>query len=683
MAVGDDMLTSATSGVDFTSSPGSSTDPSTTARMGPGFKTLDELRKMLDDFRSTSEENRRQGLIDYDYYDGKQLTPSEVASLRLRGQPDIVINRTRVAINGILGVIARSNTDPRAWPRTPNDNDSASVATDCLRFVTEKSNFNRMKVDLAKDNFCGGCCAVLIGASDDTNIPLVQIRWEEFFYDPRSRKADFSDARYKGVAKWMYSDDVEAIYPETANDLSSRVEGSTGGITVTDETFSDRPVNQGWLDVKNKRFLVVEMYYRYTASRWAKAVFWYGGILEQGDSPYQNEHKEPICPIEAESCYVDRDNNRYGLIRDMRDIQDEINKRRSKLLHIANSSQIQASDPAAIEVDADVARQEAARPDGVLPFGWTKVSNTDMSMGQSALLAEAKSEMERFGPNPAVLGRQGADTSGRALLARQQAGLVELAVVLDQLEDFELRVYRAIWMRCKQFWKAPQFIRVTDDPQSPSFVQVNEPIPNPQAGQPLVGPDGQPLPHPETGQPMVDAQGHPLPHPDVLGYKNPIAEMDVDIVIDTQPATATIMQEQLKDLMDLVSSNANYAEQVPFEIFLNLMPIPRKTQLMDQIKTYREGNQQAAAQQQQQQINIAVQEAMAKVGLMKSKAALDDAQAAKAHGDTVSTAIKTSNETAATAHGMAIEHEQVVNDRFRTVAQHDAATAENNESTGP
>lgn len=672
---GDDLLSSATQGADFSS--GAGTDGSSVVGdMSRPKKTLDELRKMFDDFRATCSEHRLQSLIDFDYYDGKQLTPDEVAILRNRGQPDIIVNRTRVAINGILGIIARSNTDPKAWPRSPTEDDSASVATDCLRYVAEKSNFNRMKVELSKDNLIGGCCALFVGASGDNNVPLSHIRWEEFFYDPRSRRTDFLDARYMGIAKWMYADDVEAIYPDTANDLSSRVEGSTGGISVTDESFTDRPINQGWLDIRNKRFLVVEIYYRYGA-RWAKAVFWYGGVLEEDDSPYTDDHGLPSCPIIAESCYVDRDNQRYGVVRDMRDLQDEINKRRSKLLHLINSSQIQAKDPSAIEVDSNVARTEAARPDGVLPYGWQKVPTSDMAQGQMLLLTEAKNEMERFGPNPAVLGRQGADTSGRALLARQQAGLVELAVVLDQLEDMELRVYRAAWARIQQYWKAPQFIRVTHDPSSPQFVGINQPIPHPQAGQMVPGPGGQPMQDPQ-GQP-----GQPLTFPATLGYKNNVAEMDVDIVIDTQPATATIMQEQLKDLMDLVSANPNYAQQVPFEVFLQLMPIPRKSQIISQITTFRNSQQAAQAQQTQQQIELAVKTALAKIQLETSKAGLNDAKAEQARGDTVSTAVKTSTDTASAAHALAMEREEAVTDRFHVLQQADTARAESDESGGP
>lgn len=587
--------------------------------MLPGRKPISDLKKMLDDFRMTNSTNRLQGLVDYDYYDGKQLTSTELSKLAERGQPDVFTNRLRVAINGILGIVARSHTDPKAWPRNPGDDDSSNVATLVLKYIAQKRRLSQMKTQLLKDSIIGGSCAVLVGVDANGDVSLQKIRWEEFIYDPRSRELDFSDARYLGIAKWMYVDDVTAVYTEAKIDLENTTLGATASIGASDESFADRPVNQGWIDLRNKRVMTVEMYYRY-GSIWYKSVFYYGGVLEEGKSPYLDSYGKPTCPIEASSCYIDRDNNRYGLCRDMRPLQDEINKRRSKLLNIVNNSQIQARDPSAIEVDAQAARLEAARPDGVIPYGWEKVPLTDMAQGQSLLLQEAKAEIERFAPNPAVLGRQGADTSGRAMQARQQAGLIELAVVLDQHDDLELRIYKAMWARAQQYMTDPAFIRITDDQDTPKFVRINEPVP-----------PGSATTLDSNEQPMVEGQPEPAAGQEALGYKNNIAEMDVDIVIDTTPSTATIMQEQFKDLMDLVASNPLYAQQVPFDMMVEMMPgLPNKRQIVQKLTAYRKQKEQAQQQTESEQHDIVIGTGKAKIADMASKAQLNTANAGKA-----------------------------------------------------
>lgn len=584
------------------------TNPDT--RLDPQKPDLARLKRYFGEFRDLTEDPRNESLIDIDLYDSHQWTSEEKAQLRLRKQPDTVNNRIKPAVEGILGVVARGKSDPRAWPRTPQDEGSADVATDVLRYVADFNRFGRTKLDVYRDMLVPGTMAAIVGADEDLNPTITQVRWEEFFYDPRSRRKDFKDARYLGIAKWMYADDLAAMYPDMKSDISAAVDNSVAGGMTPDASFQDRPnwAITGWVDRKQRRILVVEMYYR-EVGNWLRCVFHGSGILEAGDSPYQDHKGKPHCPIEAQSAFVDRENRRYGVVRDMRGLQSEVNKRGSKLLHLLSVSQIQADNPGAITVQADEARKEAARPDGVIPCGWKKVPTTDMAMGQAQLLAQAKADMERMAPNPAILGRDGNDQSGRALLARQQAGLVELATLYAGMDDWELRIYRQCWARVKQFWRAPQYVRVTDDQGAPRFVQVNEPV----MGPPSVGVD------PQTGQPAIV--------PNVLGYKNNVGEMDVDIEVDTQQDVGTLAQEQFSDLMQMLQSNPAWQQQIPLEVMIQLSSIPHKRSVLDQIKAAREEAQAKAAQTQAQQAQVAEAAAASQIEERKSRAGLFDAQA--------------------------------------------------------
>lgn len=576
--------------------PGTPTaDTPATEELSSKLKNLSELRLMFDDYRSNTEVYRQQALVDLDFYDGKQWTVEERKELEARGQPDTYINRIKVAVNGILGVVEKSRADPRAWPRTPADEQSSDVCTDTLRYIADYNRFKVIKQDCFFDMLVPGTAAVITELDRHTKrVKLTQIRWEEFFIDPRSRRWDGRDARYMGCAKWMYAEDVAAIWKTKAGDLDNAM--STGVPGIIDESFQDRPIFAGWLDRRNKRIMIVEVYYR-IGRDWYRSIYYAGGVLEEGASMYHDDQGLSVCPVECVTAYVTRENERIGVSRDMRPIQEEINKRRSKLLHLLNSAQIQAEDPSAIDVDVDTARIEAARPDGVIPYGWKRVPVTDMTAGQAALLAEAKSELERFGPNPAILGRQGADASGRAVMARQQAGLTELAIIFSRFDDFELRCYRMAWYCAKEYWTDAMWVRVTDDMQAPKFIRINEPIKH--------GPTGM-----------------------VLGYKNKLADLDVDIIIDTEPETANIMAEMFRDLIQVVSANPLYAQQVPFELLIELSPLPRKRMILDMLKANKEG---PAAQQQNQvkeaATHLQMAEQAAKVRRIESQTLVDQAKA--------------------------------------------------------
>ena len=339
--------------------------------------------------------------------------------------------------------------------------------------------------------------------------------------------------------------------------------------------------------------MVVEIYHR-EGSQWMHCVFYAGGLLMKEVSPWLDLDKRPSCPIVAQSCYVDEENNRYGIVRDMISPQDGINKRNSKLLHILNNRQMRASDQA-YEGSVDIIREEAARPDGVIPFGWDAVSPTDMAAGQFNLLANDMNLMERLGPSPSVLGRQSAESSGRAQLVRQQAGLTEQAVVFGGIESWELRLYRTLWARCKQFWTAPDYVRVTDDQKAPEYIGINQPRMGPP--QVVMGPDGM-----------------PAIQPTILGYENALAEMDVDITIDTVPDTANMAQEQFLALVDLASKGV----ALPPEILIEASSLPKKRELLERLK--------AASEQPNPQAEVAMADAQSKVEKTQSETALNVAR---------------------------------------------------------
>lgn len=570
--------------------------------------SLAKLKRYFTEARDLTQQSRTNALKAIDYYDSDQFSGDELAKLQARGQPAITINRIKPAINGIVGVTEKGRSDPRAWPRNPGNNDAADAATDVLRFIADFNQFKRTKQDCFLDMLVPGTMAALMGIDDDKQVTITQVRWEEFFHDPRARRKDFKDARFLGIAKWMYQDDVAALYPGNDAAIEATVENGVGGGMAPDQSFQDRPLGfsgsggSPWVDVKQRRLMVVEMYYR--EGRWKRAVFTGSDILEAADSPYLDHRGLPECPIEAMSAYVKRDNARYGAVWDMIGPQDEVNKRRAKALNLLATSRIEMADPSAIDTDVDVARREAARPDGVLPYGWRMSPNTVEFRGNLEMLAEAKSEIERMGPNPAVLGRDSHDSSGRALLARQQSGLVELANLYGAVEDWELRVYRQCWARAKQFWKAPQFIRVTDDENAPKFVGLNQPVPG---GPPVVGID------PQSGMPALQ--------PGILGYRNVVAEMDVDIEVDTQPDTGTIQQEAFTELMQLVGMSPVYQQQISLKQLIQLSPIPHKRSVLDSLAQA----EQTQDQQRQQHDQIGQQMAAAKISETQAKAGLHQA----------------------------------------------------------
>lgn len=549
---------------------------------GVSQPSVERYKRLFEDARDGNDDARSESLIDRDYWDGYHYTDEEKKALEKRKQPATYYNEVRVAIRGLVGVWEQGETDPRAWPREPGDEQSADVASKVLRYVKDYNDWQEKRSYCALSYFVEGTAAVFVGVDENNRVMIERIGFEEFFHDPRSRALDFSDARYMGVAKWRFADELAAEYPNISPDVENVMDG--GAFGNGGDSFDDRPSGKwsSWFDKKLRRVFVVEMYHK-EQGQWQRCLFWGGGVIEAGVSPYLDTNKRPTCPIKARSCYIDRENQRYGEVRDLRSPQDAINKRESKLLHLANSRQVQATDAdMAMASDPDQVRKEAARPDGVLPPGWGIVPTTDMSSGQAMLLQSARMFMQRIGQNPGVLAAQSASASGRAQQMRQAAGMTDSAMTLGGLARFELSVFRACWERCKQYWTAPDYIRVTGDEQAPEFIGINQPQMGVQDTI-VMGPEGYPVP----AQVQV-----------VLGYENALAEMNVDIEIDSVPDTANLAAEQFQALVDLARSGV----QLPPKALIMASSLPDKRKVLEEME-----QPDPMAQMQQQMTQIMAQ----------------------------------------------------------------------------
>ena len=530
---------------------------------------------------------RRRAQVWQSYYDGDQWTDEERRVLEARGQPALVFNHIKPAVNAIIGIVERGRTDPKGWGRTPKDQQSAEVATDGLRYVADVTRYNNKRRDALKDFLIWGICAGVTEVAEGAEIGLKRIRPEEFFYDPYSRDGDFGDARYMGIAKWMDEQDILDLYPDKEKEIRQSFEYMTAS-----DTFRDRPKDGwAWADSRTRRIMVFEMYKRRGAD-WSKCVFVSGGVLEEGPSPFlDSKTGRPRCPILAQSAYIDMENRRYGAVADMVGPQDAINKARSKAVHLLNVAKLRV-DPGTQDIDQ--VRREWAKPDGIIEAREGQIEelgDRNLAPGHLQLLQDAKDEMRRQSPTPGIVGR-GSGQSGRAILAEQQAGLTEQAPLLAQFDDWTLRCYRAFWDCIKQFWTAPKWIRVTDDETAPRFVGLNipQPVMDPMTGQPQVDP--------MTGQPAVQMQNSP-------------ADMDVDIVIDSTPDTAVIAEEQFQRLAELAQAGM----PIPPDVLIEASSLPKKQQLLDKLRQSQE--------QQAQAPNMEAQKAEAQMALKQRMAEFD------------------------------------------------------------
>jgi hypothetical protein len=594
------------------------------------------------------------------YRHGAQWTTGQVEIFNKRRQPVVTYNRIGRKIDSIVGLLERLKQDPKGFPRNARmtDETGAELATAVVRYVVEselrESRFPFAIENAAVDGIGGVELMLTRGDQGDPDIGFGLVDSDSFFYDPRSFRHDFEDARYMGQGKWLDADDLKTMVPDKANEIDSMMESGSELSTEPDR-------ERRWFDVSPdfKRVRVVDIWYKHKGG-WCWALFTGSAKLREGQSYFFDAKGQPICKYIMFSAFVDHDGDRYGFVRNLRSSQDEINQRRSKGLHELNSRRIKAEDGAF--ADIEVARREAVRPDGVVIYNkgfemefddQARIANVE---GQLKFLEDAKNEIENFGPSPALIGQGLEYKSGRAINLLQQAGIAELGPFVINVKNWKLRLYRSIWCAVQRYWTAERWIRVIDAEGLPQIIQLNG-----------VGID------PRTGFPRL---------------VNMVGQLDVNFVLDEGPDEVNMMADAYDTLVALTAQGANIPPQVLLELaplqstvkrkLLNILsqkdPLAEQAKAValqgeaakiDKTKSETAWNvaraqetaqggahgiveRQMDAAQAQQQHQMKMAEGAVKVGAEQNKAAMDArtefmklrSNQVKSHLDLVNTAIK-------------------------------------------
>lgn len=541
-----------------------------------------KLVQYFESSEDSTQDARKLSERDADYYDGKQLTAEELNVLKKRKQPPVVNNRIKPKIDYMLGAELKTRTDPKAFPRNPNvDEDSANAATDALRYVCDAAKFERTRSLCYEDGLKYGSYGgqiVVTPKGADFKIEFVHVPWDRMFADSHSRAKDFSDAKYKGVVIWQDRDDALASKLYTVKDVAGVI-GDTMASVTAGQTYDDKPQNR-WADKARDRVRIVYMEYR-QGDDWFYCYLTKSGFLREPTKlPFVNDDGESVPSLEFQSLFVDRNGNRYGQIRQYIDMQDEVNKRRSKGIHLINSRQTMGEQGAVSDVNA--MKRELAKPDGhveIVPnMKFDVILTSDMSSGNFSMLQEAKNEIDAQGPNASLVGAEKRDLSGRAIQALQGGSNTETAIQTDGLRDWEHRVYRLMWYCIKKYWTGEKWFRVTDDENSPKYVGLNTKTTAIEHFQKQAQKNGEQI-DPEIMQQLAAS-----PEGQQQITVNNVTELDVDIVLEDVPDTVTIQQEQFEQLTQLFPSMPEAIKPLAVEMLIQASSLRNKKQFIDKLQ---------------------------------------------------------------------------------------------------
>lgn len=495
---------------------------------------MEDQRDMLEALYETEierqAENRRQQAIDEDFYDNIQWREEDAQILRDRGQVPLVYNVISSSINWVIGTEKRGRSDYKILPRRKDAGKPAERKTQLMKYLSDvnRSPFHRSRA--FEDAVKVGIGWIESGVQNEDDGEPVYNRyesWRNILWDSASTEKDLSDCRYIFRTKWVDLDIAEAIFPDRKGILQASADGNhsygldTGGDEAMDsQEDSLNNYSSGSAGINRhtrRRVRLIECWFRKptkvkrlaggeftgeiydekdpapghkeeveagrttpvarTMMRTHVAIFCNTGMLYFHESPYRH-NLFPFTPI---WCYRrGRDGLPYGMIRNMRDMQEDINKRASKALHILSTNKV-IMEEGAVD-DLEEFADEISRPDAIIVKKQGKEltinAERDLAAPHLELMSRSIQMIQSLsGVTDENMGRATNATSGRAITARQEQGSMTTAGIFDNLR-FAVQIDGEKNLSLiEQYFSDQKQFRITNMRGTPEYITINDGLP--------------------------------------------------------------------------------------------------------------------------------------------------------------------------------------------------------------
>lgn len=478
--------------------------------------------------------NREQRAQDDDFYDNLQWSDDDAATLEERGQKALVYNVLSASVDWVCNTEKRAKSDFKVLPRRAEDAEPAQRKTELLKYLSDANYLPHNRSRAFEDAVINGLGWVEDGISDDDDgEPLYSryVDWREMLYDSRGKQFTTDDMRYIFRAKWVDLDVAIGLFPKRQGLLSRSAQESDMFMGV--DSYGDDAMDDAEYDTNGYRSHTSEYLHGYNRERvrlieaWLRipvmtarlkggtfdgelfdaispghrdslamedgvrlvektvmrmhvAIFTPAGLLWFSESPYRH-NKFPYTPIWGKRRR--RDGQPYGMIRGLKGIQEDINKRASKALHILSTNKVIMDDDALPEgTDIEAFKEEVARPDAVIVKkrgAELKLDNErELSQYQLQLMERSIAMIQQTsGVTDELLGRRTNASSGIAIQRRQDQGSMATAHFFENLRLAAQLQGEKQLANIEQFVSEEKAFRITNERGKAEYIKVNDGLP--------------------------------------------------------------------------------------------------------------------------------------------------------------------------------------------------------------
>lgn len=575
-------------------------------------KDILTLNAWVEEAQWAARDWRAESWRDCEMYDGgdAQWTQLDFDNAIEAGIDPLTINRTFPVVNMILGSEAINKSDMIAKGRTQDDGEISQVMTEALKYVMDQCSGEHLISEAFKDQIISGfgCLSPTLNMDPrKEKITLKYRDWKEVFFDPFSSPWWSPErTRYVFMQRWMDLDDLQGMFPEKAQDLEVVFDELAGTSDERATTFIDDNAwlvednirhmsGRGWIDSERKRIRPVEMWYPV----WEKcrfATFADGRCIEITKNMHWREQAElmmaseevmeapvkkmQVCtfvhdlelahrptpyshdqyPFVPMLAYIDRLRQPFGVPRQIRGQDEEVNKRRSMALAMLKNRRVTMEKGAIADDESAQAVYEEAQKvnsfiilkDGGMPkFRIDEQAN--FAAPQMDILRQSENEIQEIsGPNQESMGYKSNVQSGVAIEKKIVQGGVTTATLFANMRRSLKMVAEQTVANVQGNWKHPKILRITDRLSGADrFVELNQ----------RIAEDGKPI-----------------------QIKNNITQGVYDIVISEAPQTDTVREQNMNLIIEWVKKSPPEAIPLLMQMAFEMSNLPNKDVMVAKLK---------------------------------------------------------------------------------------------------
>lgn len=365
------------------------------------------------------------------FYDGDQISPEMAQILKSRGQPNTIHNLVAPAVDGVLGMEAKTRTD--LVVKSDEADEEMELMAEAIN--SKFADHARLgKLDKARSEayasmLKSGVGFVEVYRNPDLFGPTYKIKHvprDEVYWDWLSKESDFSDSRWLMRKRWIDVDELTKTLPNKKEVIKwavkswvdfadvAIIEGTDPGLLSAWEEYNGWSREQSeWLSTNRDRVQLQVIYYRKlkrvpvirlsngrvieydkndlnhamaVAMNKVKVLMsqsseiyesWYAGPHHLGDK--KCDAPQGMFPIVPFFAYrKDKTGEPYGLIARAIPAQEEVNFRRIKLTYLLQAKRVVA-DQDATNMSRDRVLEEVERPDGYIELNPERRNKTSVS----------------------------------------------------------------------------------------------------------------------------------------------------------------------------------------------------------------------------------------------------------------------------------------------------------------